>query len=344
LNDLKLNNSANAIIELHIPTWFLRPITGSERMQRINTAYFYKLAQQLLPIKTLTPNANLYFEGYSIIHTAQEGLRYFLHNPLIPPMTSYSTGKELLTALEKITSENYDPDRVIQWSEPHELTEILGRFEISMQSDFGTRDTFIVSPKRAYSTTLLAEQGETLASEQALSLVPAMGKDLHDAGRCMAFELSTAAAFHLFRAVEAMVSEYGTFVRNKPFTQVEKKKGLGGMANLLKEKSLGVDTRITSTIEQVALLHRNPTMHPEMHISTTEINATLGIVVSVIETVAIDWNRRKTTPNIPLTDLLPNDSAVFALTEGDSDDEQGKIRPDNASNLNRLQDGTAKTA
>lgn len=258
-------------------------------MQRINTAYFYKLAQQLSPLKSLVAGSKLYFENYMVINAAQEGLRYFLQNPVIPPMTSYSSGKELLTSIEKIALEPYDENRLLQWHEPNELIEILGRFEISMQSDFGTRDTFIVSPKGAYSTTLLAEHGETLASEAARALVPAMEKDLHDAGRCMAFELSTAAAFHLFRAVEAMVSGYGTWVRGKQFTQSEKKKGLGGMANLLKEKSLDVDTRITTTIEQVSQLHRNPTMHPEMHISTTEINATLGIVVSVIETVALDW-------------------------------------------------------
>lgn len=314
-------------------------------MQRINTAYFYKLAQKLVPLRNLTANTKLHFENYMLLRTAEDELRYFLGNPVIPPVTSYGTGNALLAALAKLTNETYDDSRVIDWGEPAEIIEGLNHFEISLQSDFGIRDTFIVSPKAAYSTTLLAENGQTLVSDEARRLVPSMEKDLHEAGRCMAFELPTAAAFHLFRAIEAMVGEYGAFVRGKPFTQSERKKGLGGMTNLLKEKSLNVDSRITTTIEQVALLHRNPTMHPEMHISNTEIRVTLGIVVSVIETVAIDWERRKTTPNVPLTDLLPNDSAVFALTEGSSlDDEQGNVRPGHERNPDGIEGGVAKTA
>jgi len=296
-------------------------------MQRINTAYFYKLAQQLTSLKSLEPQAKLYFDNYMIINTAQEGLRYFLHNPLIPPMTSYSTGKELLNALEKITSEAYDENRVLQWSEPNEITEILGRFEISMQSDFGTRDTFIVSPKGAYSTTILAESGDAVISDSAHALVPSIKQDLHDGCRCLAFELPTAAAFHLFRAIESMVREYGHYVRKKPFTDREKRNGLGGYANFLKEKTLGVDERIIFTIEQICKLHRNPTMHPEMHLSNTEIRATLGIIVSAIETIALDWNRRENAPQVQLTDLLPDDSKIQNLLE-DGDEtgkQQGKI-------------------
>jgi hypothetical protein len=93
----------------------------------------------------------------------------------------------------------------------------------------------------------------------------------------------------------------------KSFTEKEIKGGLGSYANLLKQTDLKVDKRITNAIEQIASLHRNPTMHPEMHISNTEILATLGMVVSVIETISIDWNRRKTTPNVPLMDILPDD-------------------------------------
>jgi len=115
-------------------------------MQRINTAYFYKLAQQLIPLNSLAPGAKLYLENYLVIRTAQEALSYFLHNPLMPPLTSYGTGRELLTALEKITNETYEENRELQWHELRELIEILGRFEISLQSDFGTRDTFIISP------------------------------------------------------------------------------------------------------------------------------------------------------------------------------------------------------
>ncbi len=97
--------------------------------------------------------------------------------------------------------------------------------------------------------------------------------------------------------------------------------GLGGYSNFLKEKTLAVDQRITNTIDQIASLHRNPTMHPEMHLSNTEIMATLGMIVSAMETITLDWNRRINTPQIPLIDLLPDDSKVQNLLE--DGDENG---------------------
>lgn len=273
---------------------------------------------------------------YGDLYGAQEELWVFLTNPLMPPVTSRGPGKQLFDSIERLTSNLFadpptDPPtfREVQWNEAQELSEALQKFEISLQSDFAVRDTFICSPKAAYSTTLLAENGESLLSEAAHELVSSMQKDLHDAGRCMAFELPTAAAFHLFRAVEAMVHSYGEFVRGKPFTQSENKKGLGGYANLLKEKTLKVDQRITNAIEQLALLHRNPTMHPEIHISNTEVRVTVGMVVSVIETVALDWKRRQETPDTPLVELLPDDSKVFQLTDGNfENDGSGEIKTD----------------
>jgi hypothetical protein len=297
------------------PRWFVIPIRGSQ-MQRINTSYFYRLATKLIPLRHVTQGKTV-LDVWGELYGAQQELWVFLSNQVMPPHTSEGPGRQLYELIQKLAAGLFvDPPtepptfHEIELSEVNELSEALQKFEISLQSDFAVRDTFICSPKAAYSTTILAESGETLISQAAHALVGSMKKDLHDAARCMAFELPTAAAFHFFRAVEAMVVAYGEFLRQKPFTQSEKKKGLGGIANLLKEKSLGVDVRITNAVEQLALLHRNPTMHPEWHISTTEILVTVGMVVSVIETVALDWNRRTETPQKSLSEFLPEDSRL----------------------------------
>lgn len=295
-------------------------------MKRINVAYFYRMATKLIPLKKIEAGKQV-FEFFGELYAAEEELRTFLNNTLIPPMTCRQTGVTLLELIQKMMGNMMPPAPdasnpqepvwpVVQWNDPPEMMEALAQFEVTLQSDFGIRDTFVVSAKGAYSTTLLAEQGETLVSEAAHGLVTSMRQDLHDAGRCMAFELPTAAAFHLFRAAEAMVCSYCEFVRRKAFTQPEKKNGLGGYANLLKQKSLAVDERIYTAIEQLAGLHRNPTMHPEMHLSIAEIHATVGMAVSVIETIAIDWVRRRDNPSVTLEQLLPDDRKVMELTDG----------------------------
>jgi hypothetical protein len=132
------------------------------------------------------------------------------------------------------------------------------------------------------------------------------------AGRCVAFELSTAAAFHLFRAVEAATKAYILLVRGTPVTKDEKRFGLGGYATLLRKKEFAVDERITESLAQLTRLHRNPTIHPESPITSAEIIGTMGMVVSVIEVLALDSERRKTTPQIPLSQMLPDGSVTEA--------------------------------
>ena len=299
-------------------------------MQRINTSYFYKLAQKLIPLRNLAAKTKLYFDNFFVLHNAQEELRFFLQNPLMPPLTSFQTGNDLLNVLEKITTEAYDENRLLVWGEPEGIAEALNHFEISLQSDFNTRDTFILSPKSTHSTTLLSERGETMISKVALDLVPSMRPDLHDAGRCITFELPTAGAFHLFRAVEAMTKAYGEFLLKRGFTDREKKNGLGGYAQSIKQTDLKVDKRIITAIEQVCALHRNPTMHPTWHITNAEILSTLGIVVSVVETIALDWNRRVSNPETTLLDLLPDDSY-----KASAEDDPTKALPDPSKSTGR---------
>ena len=327
-------------------SWLSIPVTGTD-MQRINTAYFYRLAQKLVPLRSLEPNTGLYLNNnYTILSGARNDLHFFVTNTLIPPVTSYGNGNTLLALVAKICDEEYVAERTLEWFEVNAITEALDHFEISLQSDFASRETFIVSPKAAFSTTLLAESGHTVASENCLTLAPQIGKDLADGCRCLVFELPTAAAFHFFRAVEAMVKAYGEFVRGRRFTEREKKGGLGGYANLLKQLDLHVDVRLTNSIEQIAGLHRNPTMHPEMHITKAEIMATLGMSISLIETIGLDWKRRIDTPGTPLIELIPDDSKILELTGDESESNglgDGSVQSGDEEGTRRVKAGDAKT-
>jgi hypothetical protein len=78
---------------------------------------------------------------------------------------------------------------------------------------------------------------------------------------------------------------------------------LGGYKKIL--DNLDVDARIISSLQQLIKLHRNPTIHPEVHVSNEEVLATLGMVESVIRVIGIDMNRRSETPEVSLDEYLP---------------------------------------
>jgi len=279
-------------------------------MQRINVQYFYQLASNLLPLKTLTAGNSILNE-FTTLWDAEREIKSFLGNTVIPPTTSYAAGKELSDALEALTSNLWrtEPDNGnLQAYEVSNITSHLSRFEVVLQAEFSRRDTFTVSRKALYSTTDLIEAGEFMVSQSARDKMPEMVPDLHDAGRCVAFELATAAAFHLYRAAEAATKAYILAVRGTPVTAEEKKHGMGGYANLLKKRSLGVDERIYTSLAQLTRLHRNPSIHPDQRISNAEVIGTMGMVVSVIEVMVLDMDRRQNTPQIPLSQILPDDS------------------------------------
>jgi hypothetical protein len=107
---------------------------------------------------------------------------------------------------------------------------------------------------------------------------------------------------------------------------------MGGYANCLKQKDLGVDERIYTALEQLVRLHRNPSIHPDQHISSAEVIGTIGMVVSVIEVMALDMDRRKNTPNVSLAEFLPDDSSSeIEVLEVFDNRKESKPKPKPAS-------------
>ena len=293
--------------------WLAVPVRGSS-MQRINVQYFYQLASKLLPLRNVVADQKI-MDSFSTFWEAEREIGFFINNPLLPPTTSFQNGSDLHQALGNITGKMFasdapDYEATIDVMEVSNIVSLLDRFEILLQAEFSRRDIFAVSKKGLYSITELIENGEGMVSSSAREKMVDIIQDLHDAGRCVAFELPTAAAFHLYRSVEAATKTYIFAVRGTPVTDSEKKRGLGGFANILRQKNLYVDERIYTSVEQLVRLHRNPSIHPDRHISNAEVIGTMGMVVSVIEVMALDMDRRINTPSVPLSEILPDDSIL----------------------------------
>jgi hypothetical protein len=78
----------------------------------------------------------------------------------------------------------------------------------TLEAEASVTFAFVVRPKR-YDTTRLTGDIGSLMPEGCFEGLAAMTKfDLEEAGRCIAFERSTAAAFHLMRAVESELRGY----------------------------------------------------------------------------------------------------------------------------------------
>jgi hypothetical protein len=140
----------------------------------------------------------------------------------------------------------------------------LAMFELVFSEEMPTLETFFVSPKAAYSISTLLNHAELVFSKTEIPRLPKQAvEDIRCAGRCIAFELPTAAGFHAFRALESVVIDYLEKLKSRP-----KGRNLGVCIEALEQN--GADTKATAILRQLKDLYRNPLAHPTDNLTTGE--------------------------------------------------------------------------
>lgn len=284
-------------------------------VKRINAQFFYTLSSSLRPLNTLAVGEPI-LNHYGVLWEAERELLGYLMNDVAPPAACAGSGWNLRGSLRSLL-DDFVRDAPLAHSEVSNIKSLLVKFENNLEAEYSQKDLFVVSPKGIYSTSDLIDSAEQMFSREFQDRMPQAIRDLKEAGRCIAFEVPTAAAFHIFRAVEAVAKDYVLVMRGFAPTDKEKRGGLGRFVVILNEN--GADERVTSAISQLAKLHRNPTMHPQMFIENTEILATLGMAQSVIQGMIADMEKKQPTPSQSVMVVLPEPKALAYESEKEND-------------------------
>jgi hypothetical protein len=146
-----------------------------------------------------------------------------------------------------------------------------------LNTELGQLDTYFVSRTGIYSTPELIERADEQFAPNIRERFPESTRlDIRQAGRCLAFELPTAAGFHIMRATESILREYyDIYVGKKPKTRNWGRY----IADLKRTKA---NPKTVAVIDQIRDLHRNPTIHPETVLSSSEALILFGIAQSAI--------------------------------------------------------------
>ena len=182
----------------------------------------------------------------------------------------HTAANEFRTSLEELVShcsvEGRDGDEP-----PARLIFAIHRsfrdFEAVLRSEFGSADLYLVQQKGAFDTQVLVEAGEMAFPLKVLEQTVHILRDLRSGMKCIAFELPTAAAFHLHRANESFVGHYWDIItsgRDRPKNQTIGAY-LGGLENL----GLG-DPKVIASLKDIKNLHRNPTVHSDVTLSSVD--------------------------------------------------------------------------
>jgi len=262
-------------------------------MKRLNGYLFYQLGYYLKPLETIEEGAKL-IDVASNIYFAKAWLDFFLTDRVITVAFSKETGYNLLSALAKLVPGQLSvipADKLeyeLSWQDVYPIKNSLREFQIVWQTELGKMDTYYISQKGIYSTSDLIERADyVLPIEIADTLSESIRFDLRQAGRCLAFDLATAAAFHIMRALEGVLRDFycPIFLGTKP-----KVRNWNGYIQCL--KNTGADPKILAILDQIRSLHRNPTIHPQEVLTINEAMTLFGIAQSAIVAMVEDASKQ----------------------------------------------------
>jgi hypothetical protein len=190
-------------------------------MQRVNEFVFYELA---VKVHRLAEIANTHEVKYSEIWSQWSDARDAIDEIYRQRPLNFTTAAalKLYQQINEVVPQELNemiakvPSGVALSSEPflpwwvvNNIREAANEFETVLRNECQVMDTYFVSKKGAYSTIDLVERAHHQIPESIRAKVPELTrKDFDQAGKCIAFDVPTAAAFHLLRGTETLIRTY----------------------------------------------------------------------------------------------------------------------------------------
>lgn len=245
-------------------------------MRRIDAFYLYNIGLEIHRISNIRlkywPEHNDYVTKKGALYdlrAAAETLTQFIYNSVFKVKVANTAGTALLAALRNLIEvcEKAEESEPLNYYDFTNTQNALAEFEAVLKAEFGTMGIYLVAPKNAMDTLTLIESGEEAFPPSLKEKVPEALSDVRQAMSCIAFELPTAAAFHLHRANEAVLKAYWKACSNGK--ALSDRATMGQIVADMESSGFG-RPEVRSSLRDIINLHRNPTIHPEQSLEEVE--------------------------------------------------------------------------
>ena len=233
-----------------------------------------------------------------------------MSKPLLPLPTSMRLAIELREMVEKLIRTR--PETMEDTAKPLEpygvaqLKEKVREFQTVLGADLGKAATYVVRRLGILDVDSLIFNASDVFEGYRERIPEQCIWDTNQAGRCMAFELPTAAGFHVARATEAVLLKYMNAFGVAPTR--ESQRNWGQYTTMLREQVTGnvkPAERVLTAIDQIRILHRNPLLHPEQSLIIPEALSLWAICCSTIQAMIGDMEQKEKEPKAEILRLLP---------------------------------------
>jgi hypothetical protein len=274
-------------------------------MLPVNEYDFYELAMLIHPL-TAVPNeakySDLWYEWYNA--------RTLLNTTFVerrPLSVCRPAADELYQAMSQFVPETFEDAVAKVPTTPDDIDPTLAHmgyavrkaareFETVLRAELQSMDTYFISQKGSHKTRDLIENARIAIPESVRNDMTEQGQlDFDQGGKCLVFDIPTAAGFHLLRSTESVLRQYYKAVTGK-----EPKSQMRNWGAYLKNlRAQGAADRVTYILEHIRVTYRNPVQHPDENLTEEQAQVLFGVCVSAI-TLMISEIKRLSTQSAKL--------------------------------------------
>ena len=153
-------------------------------------------------------------------------------------------------------------------------------------SESCTKKIYLLPARRFNTEALLNTPEKLLAAGEFNKLDEIAKSDISSASRCILFGESTASAFHILRATEAVLKQYYFHHRRQGRLQ---RPMWGNMLDQLKAKKRNKPpATLLNALDVIRVSYRNPTQHPEAIYTIDSAQDLFGVCLDVIGKMSLE--------------------------------------------------------
>ncbi|HZE81760.1 MAG TPA: hypothetical protein VE604_12730 [Candidatus Polarisedimenticolia bacterium] len=259
-------------------------------MKKLNTHEIYSMGQLLLPITKFSYSENMALGPLLFpMFRAKWNLEFHMKlGGILSPSCRRAAGALIRAfhdlGLPEDADKVFDVDPKTIITSAYSLNQVVQKvkdFETVLANELPGLATYFVLPKGIYSTDdLITQAVHHLPSELRGYLSRNAIDDIKEAGKCLAFEIPTGSAFHMWRAVESVMNDYYKNLTGKTFLDAGVARNWGKYIDAL--KTAKAEKKITVFLDHIREEYRNPIAHPDDTLELTEAFNLFGAAFSVM--------------------------------------------------------------
>jgi hypothetical protein len=279
-------------------------------MKKFNAFSVYRLGKDLFPLFGMDRDKYKFKEVFFPLWAAREAVLAQLGEESIFLEASKRAASDVIRYIDDVVPRDFGeaikidaateiPAWKIRW-----IKDAVQTLETVLTNDMPGLSSYMVGRKGIYSTEDLIERADNHFHEEVKAVMPPRAKeDFREAGKCLAYEVPTACAFHLWRAVETVTDAYYAKLAGKTFEQAGVPRNWFQYIKALQKAK--ADVKITEFLDMIRDKYRNPQMHPEEMVTVPQAFGLFGAAASAISQIVLEMNNCVTAVTPQLESAAP---------------------------------------